>query len=115
MVVTAHSTMMAARPSSPVSAVTICCMADSSETMYRNIVMSVHTLSSKPATEPYRWRVHSVRTNPSGHFLRMMGPRYPKTSSGRALASAYTTTPWTPAMVAISGYVKRMPEPRAEG
>lgn len=105
--------MMAGRPSSPVNAVTICCMAESSDTMYRKMVMSVHTLSSRPATAPYRWRVHSVRTKPSGHLRRMMGPRKPKTSSGRALDSAYTMTPWRPAMVAISGYVKRMPDPRA--
>ena len=43
----------------------------------------------------------------------MMGPRKPKIRSGRPEDNAYTTKPWTPATVDISGYVKRIPDPRA--
>lgn len=93
MVVTTHSTMRMGSASSPVRALTASPMADSSETMYKNMVTSVRKLSHSAVTAPYRWRVHSVRTKPSGHFLRMMGPRAAKASSGRAEVSAYTTTP----------------------
>lgn len=103
MVVTTHSTTKMGSASRPVRALTASPMADSSETMYRNMVTSVRKLSQSAVTTPYRWRVHSVRTKPSGHFFRMIGPRAAKTSSGSAEVSAYTTTPWTPAMVASCG------------
>lgn len=83
-VVTRHSTMRMGSASSPVRALTAWPMADSSETMYRNMVTSVKKLSHRAVTMPYRWRTHSVRTKPSGHFLRMMGPSAAKISSGRA-------------------------------
>lgn len=35
-------------------------------------------------TDPYLLLVHSVNTNPSGHFLLITGPISPKTSSGSA-------------------------------
>jgi len=43
----------------------------------------VKRLKYKAVTIPYLCRVHSVRTNPSGHFFLMMGPRKPKTRSGK--------------------------------
>jgi predicted aconitase len=51
-VVTAHSTMTTGRPLSPVSRVTICWRAESSATMYRNMVMSVQTLRNNPPMAP---------------------------------------------------------------
>lgn len=63
-------------------------MAESSETMYRKMVMRVQMLRNKPATAPYLCLVHSVRTKPSGHFRRMMGPKTPKINNGRELESA---------------------------
>ena len=41
----------------------------------------------------------------------MIGPKAPNTKRGRDEDNAYTMTPCTPHMVAISGYVKRMPAP----
>lgn len=52
MVVTAHSTMTTGRPFKPVSRVTICCKAESSATMYKNMVMSVQTLRKSPPIAP---------------------------------------------------------------
>ena len=42
----------------------------------------VKRLKYNAVTTPYRCLVHSVSTKPSGHFLRMIGPRKPNTSSG---------------------------------
>jgi hypothetical protein len=81
--------------------------------MYKNKVTSDMKLRYSMVITPYRCRVHSVRTKPSGHRRRMMGPRYPKISMGREDARAYTNIPCTPEMVANSGYEKRIPEPRA--
>jgi hypothetical protein len=93
--------MTAGNPSNPVRAVIICCRADSSATMYKKIVMRVHKLRNRPATAPYLRLVHSVKTNPSGHLRLMIGPRKPKTRSGREDERAYTTNPCTPQIVAI--------------
>jgi hypothetical protein len=57
-------------------------MADSSPTMYKNKVTRDMKLRYSIVITPYRWRVHSVRTKPSGHRRRMIGPRYPKMSMG---------------------------------
>lgn len=62
---------------------------------------------------PYRCLVHSVRTNPSGHFLLMIGPSSPNIIKGSDDAMAYITNPWTPAIVEISGYENNIPEPKA--
>lgn len=114
-VVTTHCTTRTGRLSSPVRALTAWPMADSSDTMYRNMVTSVRKLSHSAVATPYRWRTHSVRTKPSGHLRRMTGPSAAKMSSGSADVRAYVTTPWTPAMVASSGYENRMPDPRPGG
>ena len=42
----------------------------------------VIALRYNAATMPYLCRVHSVRTKPSGHLRRIIGPRAPKTRSG---------------------------------
>jgi hypothetical protein len=73
----------------------------------------VHTLRNRPAIAPYRCLVHSVRTNPSGHLRLMIGPSSPKIRRGREEESAYTSRPCTPAIVAIWGYVNKMPDPSA--
>lgn len=73
------------------------------------------TLKYSAVTAPYLLRVHSVNTKPSGHLRLMMGPNQPNASRGNPLESEYTTRPWTPAMVEISGYVNKMPEPRPAG
>jgi len=52
---------------------------------------------------PYLCLVHSVKTNPSGHFLLIMGPRSPKTMIGKDDDRVYITRPCTPAMVEICG------------
>jgi hypothetical protein len=67
--------MTIGKPSMPVKAVMICCNADNSATMYRNIVTSVRKLRYKAVTRPYLCLVHSVRTKPAGHFFLMIGPR----------------------------------------
>ena len=105
--------MMTGSPSRPLSSVTICCMADNSATIYRNIVTKVQKLRKMAAGMPYLCLVHSVRTNPSGHFFLIIGPRKAKIKSGAAELNAYTINPWTPAIVASCGYAKRIPEPRA--
>lgn len=94
---------MTGKPFMLVRAVITCPRAESSATMYRKRVTSVIKLKYSAAGGPYRWRVHSVRTNPSGHFRLMMGPTAAKAKRGRADDRAYTTTPWTPARVASSG------------
>lgn len=114
MVVTTASTIITGNPSSPVSAVTTWPIADNSETMYKKSVRSVKALRYSAVASPYRWRVHSVRTNPSGHFRRMMGVRKAKIRIGAAEEMAYTMTPWRPASVASWGYENRMPDPMAE-
>ena len=43
----------------------------------------VKRLKYRAVTTPYLCLVHSVRTNPSGHFFLMIGPRIPNTSSGK--------------------------------
>lgn len=52
---------------------------------------------------PYLCLVHSVKTNPSGHFFLMTGPSVPKTMIGKDEERVYTTKPCTPAMVEICG------------
>ncbi|KAB8356450.1 hypothetical protein FH972_024033 [Carpinus fangiana] len=42
----------------------------------------VMTLRYNEVKTPYRWRVHSVRTKPSGHFRRMIGPSAANASNG---------------------------------
>ena len=64
---------------------------------------------------PYRSSVHCVRTKPSGHFLLMMGPRAAKMSSGNPEESAYTSSPCTPAIAAMFGYVNKIADPSAVG
>lgn len=88
MVVTTHSTITTGSPFRPVKRLTICCIAESSATMYRNMVIKVQMLRKSPATAPYRCLVHSVRTKPSGHLRLIMGPSAPKTRSGSAEDSA---------------------------
>ena len=105
--------MTTGSPFKPVNSVTICCKADNSATMYKNMVISVHALRNRPATAPYRCLVHSVNTKPSGHLRLMIGPSAPKTNRGSDDDSAYTKSPWTPAIVAIWGYVNRIPDPNA--
>jgi len=80
--------MMTGRPFSPVRAVTICCMAESSAIMYKNIVTSVKKLKYMAATKPYLCLVHSVRTKPSGHLLLITGPRTAKIIRGTAELTA---------------------------
>lgn len=46
-------------------------------------IIYVKRLRYRAVTIPYLCLVHSVRTNPSGHFLRMIGPRNPNTKSGK--------------------------------
>lgn len=87
MVIT-HCTMITGRPSRPVNSVTTCPMAESSEIMYKNSVTRVMKLRYSIVTVPYLCLVHSVKTKPSGHLRRMMGPRAPKMSIGSADASA---------------------------
>jgi hypothetical protein len=53
-----------------------------------NNVTSVKKLKYRAATIPYLCLVHSVRTNPSGHFLLIIGPSKPKTRSGKDEESA---------------------------
>lgn len=84
MVVTTHCTMRTGSESSPVKVLTTWPIADSSETMYKNMVTNVRKLNHRAVITPYRWRVHSVRTKPSGHFRRMTGPRAANISKGRA-------------------------------
>ena len=43
----------------------------------------VNRLKYKAVTMPYLCLVHSVRTKPCGHFLRIIGPRKPKIKSGK--------------------------------
>ncbi len=45
--------------------------------------------------------------------MRIIGPSTAKIINGNADAMEYTTSPCTPAIVEISGYVNRIPEPRA--
>lgn len=63
----------------------------------------VKALRYKLVITPYRCLVHSVKTKPSGHLRRIMGPSQANTSKGKLLANAYTTSPCTPAIVAICG------------
>jgi hypothetical protein len=83
MVVTMHCTMSTGNPSMPVRRLTTCPMADSSETMYRKSVTSDMKLRYSAAKVPYRCLVHSVRTKPSGHLRRIIGPSAAKISKGR--------------------------------
>lgn len=52
IVVTAHSTITIGRPFIPVKAFIICCRAESSATMYKNMVASVKKLIYKEAIKP---------------------------------------------------------------
>ena len=45
-------------------------------------MIHVNKLKYKAVTMPYLCFVHVVRTKPSGHLLRIIGPRKPKTKSG---------------------------------
>ena len=80
--------MMTGSPLRPVSSVTICCIAESSATMYKNMVTKVQKLRKMAAGMPYLCLVHSVRTKPSGHFFLMIGPRKAKIRSGAAELNA---------------------------
>ncbi len=80
--------MMTGKPLRPVSSLTICCIADSSATMYKNIVTRVKKLRKIAVGMPYLCLVHSVRTNPSGHLLLMIGPITAKIRSGAAVLKA---------------------------
>lgn len=104
MVVTTPSTIIIGRPSMPVKAFIIWYSADSSAIIYRNRVARVKKLRYKAVVIPYLCRVHSllkvsiknngtwycprikthVRTNPSGHFRRMIWPSHAKIMSGAA-------------------------------
>lgn len=75
---------MTGKPSRPVKRVTIWPIAESSEIMYRKRVTRVMKLSQSIARVPYRCLTHSVKTKPSGHWRRMMGPSAPKMSMGKA-------------------------------
>jgi hypothetical protein len=97
--------MTVGRPLRPVNALITCWSAESSATIYMNNVTSlqyllvrhstdgkcltyVKKLKYRAATIPYLCLVHSVRTNPSGHFLLIIGPSKPKTRSGKDEESA---------------------------
>lgn len=80
--------MITGSPSKPVSKLTTCPMADSSEIMYKNNVTRVMKDRYSIATVPYLCLVHSVKTKPSGHFLLMIGPKAPNNSIGVADAKA---------------------------
>jgi len=73
----------------------------------------VKKLRYELAIVPNRSRTHMVRMKPPGNFLLMMGARTGKIIKGSAEHAAYVMEPWTPAIVAISGYEKRIEEPIA--
>lgn len=79
-----HSTIKTGNPSIPASIFTTCPTALNSETMYRNSVTSVIKLRNNAAASPYRCLVHSVKTNPCGHFFLMIGPSHAKANRGSA-------------------------------
>jgi hypothetical protein len=79
--------------------------------MKRNNVRIVHADRYNPVNLPNLWKTHSVRTNPSGQRLLMIGPKKEKRNIGRPPARAYTSKPWRPAEFATWGYVARTPHP----
>lgn len=70
-------------------------------TINKKMVMMVQALKYQPQIIPNLLMTHSVRTNPSGHFFLMIGPKNAKMNIGNEPANEYTNKPCKPSILAI--------------
>jgi len=113
MDVTTHSTITAAKAFNPVKVSIADLMAESSPTINKNMVKQVKNDKYRAVTIPNLCLTHSVKTNPSGHFLLIMGPKYANPKIGIDPQRVYTNKPCNPDILPISAYVVRIPHPIA--